>query len=640
MNRFRTQLLALALALLPIVAPAQISTRERLNQLAEKFVAATAADDPITGSTLGLTASDGLLAIPSEAARAVRIGRLQGWKQELEAIAKVAGSGATLAETNNVKLLRADFDSRLNELLVRQTDRKDYAGTSLRLIQAIFSQFLHLPIVGREDATQADLDKAWDDLTARLEQGPAFIVAGQKLATRPGRLFATVGSIQLAGTPDFFNEALTTAATTQIAARPAALKRFLAAKGAVLATIAETKAYLDAHAQSWPENYAIGKAAYEQMLREDLLLPYDSVDIEHMARDELAHGWAEEIWLQALSKHRKIPFGPASGGGMAPGGPALVGYYRDRIAELTAFMKELDVVTVPAWLGSMQIVETPAFLQPVSPGASMYSPRLFSKSSTGYYFITPPKSLEEAAKRLDMNEDFDRDRIWSTAAHEAMPGHFLQLSIARRHPDLVRRIQHDAALAEGWAFYGEEMFVRLGPVRRRAGCAPVHRALGAGTRRARQRRPEARVGPVDGGAGGRFLRGAVGLHARGVAGGRQRHRPVPRLCHLVYRRAPAARDAAGRLHAQDGRTRLAARLSRPAAFVRLDPACGAGAGAAGRPGQAGQRRPGRRQLLNETRESPDGRRPWACRQSTFFAVAGSSPCKDARPSTRSPALRS
>ena len=40
-----------------------------------------------------------------------------------------------------------------------------------------------------------------------------------------------------------------------------------------------------------------------------------------------------------------------------------------------------------------------------------------------------------------MNEDFDRDRIRATAGHEAMPGHFLQLSIARRHPDLIRRLQ-------------------------------------------------------------------------------------------------------------------------------------------------------------------------------------------------------
>ncbi len=92
----------------------------------------------------------------------------------------------------------------------------------------------------------------------------------------------------------------------------------------------------------------------------------------------------------------------------------------------------------------------------------MNAPRLFSTSTTGFYFITPPKSLEEAAARLDMNQDFDHDRIMSTAAHEAMPGHFLQLSIAKRHSDYIRRIQSSATFEEGWAFYGEEMFVRLG----------------------------------------------------------------------------------------------------------------------------------------------------------------------------------
>src|ERR1700709_2544025 len=61
-----------------------------------------------------------------------------------------------------------------------------------------------------------------------------------------------------------------------------------------------------------------------------------------------------------------------------------------------------------------------------------------------------------------MNEDFDSDRILQTAAHEAMPGHFLQLSIARRHSDYVRKIQYSGVFAEGWAFYGEEMFLRLG----------------------------------------------------------------------------------------------------------------------------------------------------------------------------------
>jgi uncharacterized protein (DUF885 family) len=462
LRRIANPLIALALATLPLAAPAQSSVRDRLTALAERMVATTVTEDPIAASGLGLSVADSRLAIPSEAARAATIARLNGWKQELEAIAQGAGGGLGLVDGNNVKLLRAEFASQLNELVARQADRKDYARPALRLVQAIFSQFLHLPIVGREAAVQADLDKAWDDLVARLEQGPAFIVAGQKLVTQPGRLQGTVGAQQLAGVPDFFGGVLSEAAAAQMAGRPAALARFAAARDAVLATIVETRGVLDARAASWPENHVMGKAAYERMLREELLLPFDAAEIEHMARDELAHGWAEEAWLAALSRKRNLPFGPASGGGLAPGGPALVGYYRDRIAELTAFMKEHAVVTVPEWLGSMQIVETPAFLQPVSPGASMYSPRLFAKSSTGYYFITPPRSLEDAAKRLDMNEDFDRDRIWSTAAHEAMPGHFMQLSIARRHPDLVRRLQHDAAFAEGWAFYGEEMLVRLG----------------------------------------------------------------------------------------------------------------------------------------------------------------------------------
>src|SRR5580704_17327139 len=110
----------------------------------------------------------------------------------------------------------------------------------------------------------------------------------------------------------------------------------------------------------------------------------------------------------------------------------------------------------------MSVIETPKFLQPVSPGASMNPPLLFSKGTTGFYFITPPTSLAEAAKKLDANQDFDRDRILSTAAHEAMPGHFLQLSIARRHPDFVRKIQGSSEFVEGWAFYGEELLVQLG----------------------------------------------------------------------------------------------------------------------------------------------------------------------------------
>jgi len=456
-------LLALALAcLLSANAGAEPSTHDQLTTLAQDIVRIGAQRNPIHATILGIAGMDDQLVNPTEATRAATIAQLDAWGRQLDAIRQAAGPSLSLVDADDAKLLRAQLDERLADLQARQTDRKDYAGPALALVDVIYTQFLHLPIPGRDDATAADVPKAWADIVARLEKGPAYIEAGQKLVTHPGKLYGVAGKKQIDGAPDFLNGALTEAAREQLANDPPALARFLAARDALLATLAKTAAFIQAHVDGWPENFAMGRAAYDRMLQREQLLPYTGRDVEGMARDELAHGWAEEAWVKAEAAHRKVALGADSGGGMAPSGPALIDYYRDRIAELRRFVQEHDVVTLPAWLGSLDVVETPKFQQPVSPGASMESPRLFAKSGNGHYFITPPESLKAAAERLDMNEDFDRDRILQTAAHEAMPGHFLQLSIARRHSDYVRKIQYSGTFAEGWAFYGEEMFLRLG----------------------------------------------------------------------------------------------------------------------------------------------------------------------------------
>jgi uncharacterized protein (DUF885 family) len=455
--------LALVLAgLLSANAFAAASTHEQLTTLAQDVVQGLARENPMQATYLGIPGMDGDLVVPTEAARTAQIARLKAWAARIDAIRSDAGAGISLVDADDAKLLRAQLDQELDGLLVRQTDRKNYAGPALGLVDVIYVQFLYLPVPGRDDATPADLHRAWLDIIARLEKGPAYIEAAQKLVTRPGRLFGVAGRQQIAGAPDFLGGALTDAARDQLAADPAAFERFGRARDAVLATLAKTDAFIKAHVDAWPENFAMGKAAYDQMLQRDQLLPYTSGDVEGMARDELAHGWAEEAWLKSEAANRKLAFGAQTGGGMAPAGPALIAYYRDRIAQLRQFVVDHDVVTLPDWLGTIAVVETPKFMQPVSPGASMESPRLFAKSTSGYYFITPPESLQAAADRLDMNEDFDRDRILSTAGHEAMPGHFLQLSIARRHSDYIRKIQYSSVFSEGWAFYGEEMFVRLG----------------------------------------------------------------------------------------------------------------------------------------------------------------------------------
>ncbi len=435
---------------------------EQLTQLAEEMTYTSARLLPIQATFLGIPGYDDQLNDPSERERAAYLGRLRQWQRRLREIAPAGKSDLGQIDRDDAQLLGAQLRADLHALQVYQTDRKDYSFAANNVVKGIFTQFQFLPNAGADGATSADVDKAWADITVRLSKAPQYIAAAQRLVTHPGHLYGIVGSRELEGAPTFFNGALTDAAKAHYAGESEGLQRFRQVRDAALAEMARTRSYIEAHVAQWPENFAMGRAAYDRMLREEELLPFNSRDVQRMGEDELAHGWAEEAWLTALSRQRNVAFGPQSGGGLAPGGPPLIEYYRDRIAELGRFMTEHDIITVPAWLGTINVQETPAFMRPVSPGASMNPPRQFAAATTGYYFITPPTSLENAAARLDMNQDFDRDRILSTAAHEAMPGHFLQLSVAKRHSDFIRRIQHSAAFAEGWAFYGEEMFVRLG----------------------------------------------------------------------------------------------------------------------------------------------------------------------------------
>jgi uncharacterized protein (DUF885 family) len=452
---------ALGLAL-SLRAGALESPSERLADLARELVDTAAHLHPMQATALGMTGMDGELESPSEAARAAEVAQIRTWQRKLRAIASAFDASASLTDRDDAKLVAAQLTAQLDALLVYQFDRKNYAAPANNIVGAIFTQFLHVPVGGKEGASAQDVAGGWLNIILRLEKAPKYIAAGERLVKTPGHLLGIVGSQELAGAPEFLKGGLTDAAKGQLGEDSQEFARFVRARDATVSSIEEAKTYIDSHVAAWPENFAIGRSAYDRMLRDEQLLPFNASDVVGMGEDELAHGWAEEAWLTLLSRRDSIPFGAAGGGGMAPGGPALIGYYSDRIAELRKFIIDHDVVTIPEWLGSMEVMATPSFFQPVLPGAAMYAPRLFSSSTTGFYFITPPTSLDEAAARLDMNQDFDHDRILSTAAHEAMPGHFLQLSIAKRHPDFVRKIQNSSVFAEGWAFYGEEMFVRLG----------------------------------------------------------------------------------------------------------------------------------------------------------------------------------
>ena len=351
------------------------SSHERLQALAKSIIFDSAKERPLTATFLGLSDEDGRLDAPSVAANEKDLAEIHKWQQELAAIPL---DGAPLSDVDDAKLLRAQLLGAERQYTVYKTYEKDPSAPSLTILNAIYTQFMHLPVAGTAGATKEDVAAAWQKITDRLSAAPKYIVAGNALVTHPGRLYGISGSKQLAEAPGFLSGPLTDAAKQQLPTDRFA--KFTTARDATIAAMNDSKKFIDEHVASWPENHVIGRAAYDALLRDEQLLPFDSADIERLGRDELAHGWAVQFWMEQLAAERKTPIGPQTGGGIAPGGPALIDYYRARIAALREFVEKHQVVDVPEWLGQIQVVETPKFLQPVSPGASMNPAAAFQQS--------------------------------------------------------------------------------------------------------------------------------------------------------------------------------------------------------------------------------------------------------------------
>ena len=436
------------------------STNAALQQLARDIELGWAAAHPMHATDVGLEQYDDRLDTLSPEAFAADAARIAKWRARLAAI---DASNADLHDRDDALLLATRLHQLDEPITVTKPWEKDPAYAPLGVVDTLYTMFLWKPVAGEHGGTRANLQRFWRHTIARMEAAPQFIADGRRVLSHPGNLQGVVGAKELAGAPGFLNGALTAAAKADLP--PAQFPRFETARNRLDAALKDAVKFIKARVAAWPENFPIGKAAYEAHLREAQLLPFDARDLGRMGYDELAHGEAEQAWVESVAAQEGKQLGPATGGGIIPSGErALIAYYRRLLADLRNFVVKHRVATVPSWLGEIKVIPTPEFQRPVAPGPSAVTPRLFSNLGTGYYQITPPEDLSTAVKTLSLYVDFDRDRVFSTAGHEAIPGHIMQFGMAHRNPDFVRRAFETDVFAEGWAYYTEEMFVRLGLV--------------------------------------------------------------------------------------------------------------------------------------------------------------------------------
>jgi uncharacterized protein (DUF885 family) len=131
------------------------------------------------------------------------------------------------------------------------------------------------------------------------------------------------------------------------------------------------------------------------------------------------------------------------------------------LTECEAFVREHDLVTIPD--EPLKIIVMPEFQRGVAV-AYCDSPGPYEEKGETFYAISPPPADWDEKQVESYFREYNNHALYDLTIHEAMPGHFLQLSIANRieAPTDIMKIFGSGPFIEGWATYCEQMMVEHG----------------------------------------------------------------------------------------------------------------------------------------------------------------------------------
>ena len=287
--------------------------------------------------------------------------------------------------------------------------------------------------------------------TARLKGMPFLIEQGKRNLNNPVQLYARLAIDSARSIDSLFTGSLMTLARDLPAAEKAEL---IQARDAALVSIHGYADWLEKRLPGMVPFKPMGEENYNYLLKNVYLLPLDAKQLEMLGQTELARYRGLESLLPdpALADPN-----PARSASIPKDQDAFLKAYESRQSEMIGFLRDRNLITLPAYLGRFEIRQLPEAFKPTSPGGFMNAPGVYDKDPSGFYFIP---TYNPASKNFYIRAAIEDPR--PILGHEGIPGHFLQLSIANHLTNEIRREHSDGILIEGWALYGEEMLLRTG----------------------------------------------------------------------------------------------------------------------------------------------------------------------------------
>lgn len=443
----------LTTAALTILSGCAASTHPKVQAAGDAYLSTHFAANPIDGTNAGLREYDGRALDYSAGALRRYSDQLTQQRRELGALL-----ATNLDRDSSIKarMLRAAIDG---ELFTLNIQRKPYTNPMFYASAADVSSY------AKRDF--APLSDRLAGATAVLESVPAVIAAAKaNLEPALPRIFIETAVVIADGQAEFIAGDLVKGFDASPDAAAKARLRISADKAA--AAMRDYSAWLTRERlPRGTDTFAIGRAAYVQMLAEQELISESPEEILAIGERELARLTAiftaaakeidptkpaTEVWLAVQNDH--------------PTAASLIPDTRKHLEEIRKFLVDRDLISFPRERRVL-VDETPGFLRATS-FASMDTPGPFERVATeSFYYVTPPEPTWDAAKTNEWLTAFNYYTTDVVSIHEAYPGHFEQAMHLQAHGPKYGITGAFAyigsyAYSEGWAHYCEEMAIDEG----------------------------------------------------------------------------------------------------------------------------------------------------------------------------------
>ncbi len=135
-------------------------------------------------------------------------------------------------------------------------------------------------------------------------------------------------------------------------------------------------------------------------------------------------------------------------------------HWQSLVPALEEFVRKKDLVTLPS-SRTLVVGTSPAYFAGQSVGG-VYGAGPFEPAAVTFLFVPVPGAGSDPASQAAFFADFNRPFTRMIAAHELIPGHYLQGRIAAHGPRPIRAIFADGVYTEGWGTFVERVLLEAG----------------------------------------------------------------------------------------------------------------------------------------------------------------------------------